>query len=158
MPPQPLLDIKSLDFGNVIATHEDIYKVNPHAYEFALLDGICHLDQEKKEIAAWMDVRPDAFWVRGHIPGRPLLPGVLMIESAAQMISYYVNTVIQHNEFFGFAAVDEVKFRGQVVPGDRLVLLGKMAELRGTRRAVGLAQGFVGDRMVFEGTITGMMI
>lgn len=158
MPPQPLLDIASLDLTKAVVTHEQIYQVNPHAYEFALLDGFCHLDIPRQEMAAWVDIRPDAFWVRGHIPGRPLFPGVLMIESAAQMISYFVNIVSSNEGFLGFAAVDDVKFRGQVAPGDKLVLLGKMIEIRGSRRAVGATQGFVGDRMVFEGTITGMIV
>ncbi|MCK4625241.1 MAG: beta-hydroxyacyl-ACP dehydratase, partial [Phycisphaerae bacterium] len=57
----------------------------------------------------------------------------------------------------GFGGVDDVKFRGQVVPGDRIIMLGKMVEMR-KRRCIGAVQGFVNGQMVFEGTITGMLI
>ena len=106
---------------------------------------------------AFKDVRDDEFWVRGHIPGRPLLPGVLMIEAAAQMSSLYYKYVQKDPRFLGFGAVDGVKFRGQVVPGDRLLLLGKAVEIR-SRRAVFDTQGVVGDKLVFEARITGMPI
>ena len=60
--------------------------------------------------------------------------------------------------FIGFGAVTDVKFRGQVAPGDRLLIIGKMKEMRGTRRAVGLTQGFVDGNMVFEACVTGMLL
>lgn len=157
MPPQTLIDLSRIDPNRVVVSREQIYDVNPHRYEFALLDGFCHLDLENQEMAAFVDMHPDAFWVRGHIPGRPLFPGVLMIESAAQMISYFTKVLTKEPGFLGFAAVDAVKFRGQVSVGDRLVLAGKMQEVR-KRRAIGLTQGYIADRMVFEGTITGMLL
>lgn len=58
-------------------------------------------------------------------------------------------------KFIGFAAVDEVKFRGQVVPGDRLYILIHGTDLR-PRRSICKAQGVVNGNLVFEGTITGM--
>jgi len=158
MPPQTLFDISKIDLNKTVVTREEIYKVNPHAHEFALLDGFSHIDRANMEMIAYVDMKMQDFWVRGHIPGRPIFPGVLMIESAAQMISYFVMTAEKFEGFLGFGAVDEVKFRGQVKPGDRLVLVGKMTEIRGKRRARGAVQGFVGDQMVFEGIITGMVI
>jgi 3-hydroxyacyl-[acyl-carrier-protein] dehydratase len=59
--------------------------------------------------------------------------------------------------FMGFGGVTDVKFRGMVVPGDRLIMVGKLKELR-SRRAVGDAQGYVNGTLVFEGTITGMWV
>ena len=158
MPPQALLDISKIDTTKTVITRQEIRDVNPHRHEFSLLDGFCHFDLDSQEMVAYVEMRPDAFWVRGHIPGRPLFPGVLMIESAAQMVSYFVKVYSKEPGFVGFGAVDGVKFRGQVVPGDRLLLLGKMKEIRGRRRAIGQTQGFVGDTMVYEGTITGMTL
>lgn len=158
MPPQPLLDLSRIDPSNVLVSKEEIYQVNPHRHEFALLDGICHIDLEEMTMAAFVDVRDDQFWVRGHIPGRPLFPGVLMIESAAQMVGYFVKEATGFEGFVGFGGVGDVKFRGQVVPGDRLILLGRQAELRGRRRITGITQGFVDGQMVYEGTIHGAMI
>jgi len=158
MPPQTLLDIGSVDLSSTVVTREQIYEVIPHRYEFALLDGFCHLDLQTREMVAYKEVRGDDYWVRGHIPGRPLMPGVLMIEASAQMISYFVKVASPHDGFMGFGGVDNVKFRGQVVPGDRLVLVGKMEEIRPGRRAIGVAQGLVNGTMVYEGRITGLMV
>lgn len=157
MAPPLLVDLAKVDLGRIVIPLEDIRKLNPHRYEMEQLSAIVHLDAEAGEIVAVRDVREDEFWVRGHIPGRPLLPGVLMIEAAAQMCSVYFKRVSPDPRFLGFGGVDAVKFRGQVVPGDRLVLLGKALEIR-SRRAVFDTQGMVGDRLVYEGRITGMPI
>jgi 3-hydroxyacyl-[acyl-carrier-protein] dehydratase len=156
MPPEQLLALDSINPDELVVDRDEIYRLNPHRFEFALLDGLCYLDMENLAAAAVVNVRDDAFWVRGHIPGRPLMPGVLMIEAAAQLVSYLVKRSQNLEQFFGFAGVDDVKFRGQVTPGDQLVLLGKLIELRRKRRAVGRTQAFVNGRMVYEGTIVGM--
>ena len=157
MPPKPILDLSQLDEGKVVASQEEIYSWNPHRFEFQMLDAICHLNYEDGTIVGYRDIRPDEFWVRGHIPGRPLFPGVLMIETAAQLVSYYAMTATKRHDFIAFAGVEGVRFRGQVVPGDRLVMVGKMLELR-PRRCIGTTQAFVRGEMVYEGLITGMWV
>ena len=157
MAPPLLVDLTKIDLGRVCMPVEEIRRYNPHRYEMEQLSGILHLDTEAGQIVAFKDVRKDEFWVRGHIPGRPLLPGVLMIEAAAQMCSLYYKIVQKDDRFLGFGGVDGVKFRGQVAPGDRLILLGKAVEIR-SRRAVFDTQGIVGERLVFEARITGMPI
>ena len=157
MAPPLLVDLTKIDLGRVRMPVEEIRRYNPHRYEMEQLSGIIHLDTEAGQIVAFKDVREDEFWVRGHIPGRPLLPGVLMIEAAAQMCSLYYKIVQKDERFLGFGGVDGVKFRGQVAPGDRLILLGKAVEIR-SRRAVFDTQGMVGERLVFEARITGMPI
>ena len=172
MAPPLLVDLAKLDLSRVVMPIEEIRQYNPHRFEMEQLSGVIHLDPAAGEIVAFKDVRPDEFWVRGHIPGRPLMPGVLMIEAAAQMSSLYYKYVQKDSRFLGFGGVDGVKFRGQVVPGERLLLLGKAVEIR-SRRAVFDTQGVVGDRptravagpasagvgrLVFEARITGMPI
>jgi len=157
MPPQPILDLSQVDTSNVIVSREGIYDVNPHRFEFQQLDGIYLVDEDRMVMAGYRDVRDDEFWVRGHIPGRPIFPGVLMIETAAQLVSYYAMRKMPKQGFLGFGGVDDVKFRGSVVPGDRIVMVGKMVEVR-RRRCVGDTQAFVNGNMVYEGRITGMWL
>jgi 3-hydroxyacyl-[acyl-carrier-protein] dehydratase len=157
MPPPASLDPAKLDFSQLLADRAAIERVNPHRFEFALLDGVVHLDIAQGIYAGYHDVREDAFWVRGHVPGRPLLPGVLMIEAAAQLASYLYHRLFPDLGFLGFAGVDDVKFRGVVAPPCRLVILGRGLQMK-PRRMICASQGFVGATMVFEGTITGMPI
>ena len=157
MPPQQLIDPTTYDPGRVVMTLEEIRKHNAQRHEMEQLSGVLRFDPDAGEIVAFKDVTMAEFWVRGHIPGRPLMPGVIMIEAAAQMCSLYFSLVAGGDRFIGFGGVDGVKFRGQVVPGDRLILVGKLRELR-PRRAIFDPQGLVEDRMVFEARITGMPI
>ena len=157
MPPEPLFDFSGLDLNNPIVDKEGIYQVNPHRFEFMLLDAIVYVDYEKGRAAGYRDVRDDEFWVRGHIPGRPLFPGVLMIEAAAQLFSYLVMSEYPEKGFLGFGGVTDVKFRGAVVPGDRLIILGQLTEQR-SRRIVGSTQAYVDGNQVYEGVITGMWL
>lgn len=157
MPPQPIIDLSKVDLNHVIATRDDIEKMNAQRFEMSQLDAIVYLDEAAQILVGYKDVRADEFWVRGHIPGRPLMPGVLMIEAAAQLVSYYVMRTTKINGFVGFGGVDGVKFRDTVVPGDRLVLVTQVVDSR-PRRIICSTQGFVGSKMVFEGTITGMPV
>ncbi len=157
MPPQPITDLDALDPNHLIETQEGIYNVNPHRFEFMLLDGIMMLDRPAGVVAGFRDCRDDEFWVKAHIPGRPIFPGVLMIETAAQLVSYYVMSRDPDRGFLGFGGVENVKFRGTVRPGDRIIMLGKMIEDR-PRRCIGATQAFVNGQMVYEGLITGMWI
>ena len=159
-----LVDLAAVDLDGRALSLEEIRRLNPHRYEMEQLSGVIHLDAAAHQIVAYKDVRDDEFWVRGHIPGRPLLPGVLMVEAAAQMCSVYYKRVREDPRFLGFGGVDGVKFRGQVVPGQRLLLLGQALEIR-SRRAVFDTQGVVrqeadpqGFTLVFEGRIIGMPI
>jgi 3-hydroxyacyl-[acyl-carrier-protein] dehydratase len=162
MPPPPLFALARLDPEHAYADLETIRRYNPHRFEMELLTRICHFDLEAQELAAVYDVPREPFWARGHIPDRPIMPGVLLIEAAAQMCSYAVHRAweiqgIDKEGFFGFGGIDDVKFRGIVFPGDRLLILGKPIDVR-PRRAVFLTQGFVEGSLVFEASITGMWI
>ena len=157
MPAKPLFDLSKIDPTKVVVDTEAIRAVNPHRFEFQQLDGFCYLDREIGEMAGFRDVKEDEFWVRGHIPGRPIFPGVLMIEIAAQLVSYYAMTTYPGDHFMGFGGVDNVKFRGTVVSGQRIIMLGTVVEMR-NRRCIGATQAYVDGKMVYEGVVTGMWI
>jgi len=152
-----ILDPSELDLGRVIAGPEEIERANPHRHEFRLLDGVVLLDMDRGLYAGYHDIREEAFWVRGHVPGRPLFPGVLMIEAAAQLASYVHQVTFERQSFLGFLGVDNVKFRGTVQPPSRFVIIGRATQWK-PRRMGCHSQGFIGNTMVFEGDIAGMTI
>lgn len=159
MPPKPLLDLSGIDLNHVQFDTAAIEAVNPHRGHMRMLDGVVYEAPDRKSAVAFKDVRDDEFWVAGHIPGRPIFPGVLMIEAAAQLASFVTLRQSAEGEepFMGFVAADAAKFRAQVVPGDRLLILAREREVR-RRRTVCEAQGWVGDTLAFEVTVTGMLM
>jgi 3-hydroxyacyl-[acyl-carrier-protein] dehydratase len=159
MPSALLVPLAGIDLDRIQYGPDEIHKFNPQRFEMEQLHGIVHMDLSKAHVVGVREVRDDEFWVRGHIPGRPLMPGVLMLEAAAQLCSFLFKHAVPQDpdRFLGFAGIDGVKFRGAVVPGDRLVLMAAGTELR-PRRAIFQTQGVVKDRLVFEATIIGMPV
>jgi len=158
MAPSLLFDLSGFDMDRVLHDSAYIESYNPHRGNMRMLDAIVWEDiDDGPKAVGYKDVRDDEFWVPGHIPGRPVFPGVLMIEAAAQFASYLTMRRFEKVAFIGFAGVTDVKFRGQVKPGDRLVLLIEGINMK-PRRAICKAQGLVNGQLVFEGTITGMPI
>ena len=158
MAPVLHFDPSGLDFNRVVADREAIRKVNPQRFEMEQLDAVVYADPEQALVVGYKDVRPDEFWVRGHMPDYPLLPGVLMCEAAAQLCSYYIVTQnVMQGDFIGFGGLDNVRFRGPVHPGDRLVLVGKGVRMN-RRQTVFNVQGFVGATMVFHADVIGVPI
>ena len=155
MPPSFIYDLSQIDLTRVTHDIEAIRKVNPQRGDMEHLDGIVHIDDDG--IVGFKDVRDDEFWVPGHIPGRPLLPGVIMIEAAAQVAAFYTAVVQKWPGFIGFGGVDNVKFRQQVPPGVRLYIMLKVIWKR-HRRICCNAQGVVNGNVVFEAQITGTQL
>jgi 3-hydroxyacyl-[acyl-carrier-protein] dehydratase len=156
MPPPLHLDPAHLDLGRVVADIEAIRRVNPQRFDMEQLSAIVHLDAEQQVIAGYKDVGSDEFWVRGHMPDYPIMPGVLMCEAAAQLCSYYIVTCgLLQGDFLGFGGMENVRFRGPVRPGDRLILIGKMIRYH-RRQTIFNVQGFVGTNMVFHADVIGV--
>lgn len=155
----PPLDLETLDFGRLVADRDAIRAVNPHRYEFELLSGIVHLDPTRHLIVGYKDLTMDDFWVRGHMPGYPLFPGVLMCEAAAQLCGYYYITQIVRDPsiLLALAGIDEARFVRRVRPGERLILIGVGQKIhrRLTRFRV---TGYVGPEKAFEATVSGTPI
>lgn len=158
MPPPTLIDLDKINFDRVLFTRQQIYEILPQRFEFSMLDGIVHFDKDKGEVVGYRDVRTDEWWCRGHMPAKAIFPGVLMVETAAQMAAFAGHSVLKDSDgFMGFGGIDGAKFRDSVVPPARLVLVCKAVEIR-RRRIICDSQGYVDGRMVFEGRITGLRL
>ena len=159
MASQPILDLTTVDIDKVAVSKEEILELNAQREEFEQVDKLISLDLEEGLAVGIKKQTPEEFWTRGHIPGRPIMPGVLMIEMAAQISSviYHLKFNTGGKKFFGFGGVNKVKFRGSVEPGCDFLMIVKAKTLR-TRIAVFEAQGFVDGKMVFEGEVTGIVI
>src|SRR5687768_2415342 len=157
MPPKLLFDISTIDLDRVVFDQEAIRQVNCQRGDMEHLNGIIWVNPEADQILGFKDVRRDEFWVPGHIPGKPLLPGVIMIEAGGQIASFYMRKFLGWDGFIGFGGVENCKFRQMVEPGVRLHLLAqKVSERHG--RLTSRVQGIVRGDLVFEAEVMGIQM
>ena len=151
-----IVDLSRLG-GEPIADLEAIRRYNPQRHEMEHLTGILYEDVDTLTCAGFKDVSHDEFWCRGHMPGMPVMPGVIQLEAVAQLSSYFAQ---KHDllgaEMVGFGGVDGARFRDVVVPGDRLLLMIRLTRARRNRMIVADFQGVVRDKLVVDGNIRGI--
>lgn len=157
---QPIVDLASLDLSRSVIPEEELRAILPHRDHFQLLDGICHFDPERKLAVGYKDWPKDAWWASGHIPGMPLMPGVLMIEGAAQVASFLIKktSTWEIDRFVGLAGLNEVRFRGSIVPPARVYFVSGNAQISGRRLARMPAQVFSNGQMTMEMELLGVML
>ena len=160
MPRKPLIvPLESIDLDHIVADAEAIRKVNPQRFEMEQLTAIVLEDVDRMICVGYKDVTEDEFWIRGHMPGMPLMPGVIMLEAAAQCCGYFAK---KHDllgaEMIGFGGLEDVRFREPVIPGDRLIVLAKLLTARRGRMIVCQFQGVVRGVLAVEGIIKGIPI
>ncbi len=108
--------------GNRVFDINEIMKILPHRYPFLLVDRVIEVEAGKKGIGIKNVTINDGFF-QGHFPSKPVMPGVLMIEAMAQTAGVVVLTSGAHNGKVAlFMAIDGVKFRKVVSPGDQLIM------------------------------------
>lgn len=154
----PHVDLDSLDLNTIIVDRAGIYDLIPHRHEMRMLTAIVYDCPEKHLIAGYKDVSDDEFWVRGHFPGKPVMPGVLMCEAAAQLTGFYTHRhKISEGVLIGLGGIDNARFRRPVTPGERLLLVAKGLRLR-PKITMFNVQGFVDGEMAFETDIMGVVL
>ena len=142
---------------NPIAGPDEIRQLNLQRFEMEQLDAIVYADIETYSCAGYKDLTENEFWVRGHMPGSPLMPGVVMVEAAAQLSSYLtLRYDLLGGNMVGLGGLEEVRFRGPVYPGSRLLILCQMYKRRPRRLVSSRFQGIVDGKIVVDGVIKGV--
>ena len=131
----------------------EIEAILPHRPPFLLIDEVVELEPGSRVVAR-KHVRDDEFWTTGHFPGRPVMPGVLIVEAMAQTGAV---AVLSEEENRGriafFAGIDDVRFKRIVEPGDELELECHLERIRGPIGR-GKATAKVDGKLAARGTLT----
>ncbi len=158
-----LFDLMQEEEAGGIITREsgldvrEILRMLPHRYPFLMIDRVIEIDGYKKAVAI-KNVTINEPFFPGHFPGQPLMPGVLQLESMAQLAGVLLLRKLENTGKLAVLwAIDKVKLRGAVTPGDQLrievetlKMKGKTAQVRGT--------GSVAGRLVCEATLMFTMV
>ncbi len=154
-----IIDPASIDCSKLVADQDEILRYVPQRYEMLQLNGVFHDDAETGIVGGFKDLTDEEFWVRGHMPGLSLMPGVLMCEAAAQLCTYHVmRHQLMHAEMIGFGGLDGVRFREMVFPGTRLVIVAQRLAVRPSAMIRCRFQCLVNSKIACEGEIRGIPI
>jgi 3-hydroxyacyl-[acyl-carrier-protein] dehydratase len=133
---------------------KDIEGLIPHRWPFLLVDRIVEYDPAAKRIVGLKGVTASEWFLQGHFPGLPVMPGVLQVEALAQTMAVYVAKQDGFGDRIGlFAGIDEVRFKRVVVPGDVLRLEVTMEKL-GSRFGKGRGVASVDGEVACEGLLS----
>jgi 3-hydroxyacyl-[acyl-carrier-protein] dehydratase len=151
-----ILDPSLYDLDHLVADIEEIRRYNRQRFEMEQLTAICYEDPEHSICVGYKDLGPGEFWARGHMPGSPLMPGVIMCEAAAQLASYYTQKhKLMDAAVIGFGGLKDVRFRGLVRPGERFVVVARLLKLRRSLLTAEF-QCLVRQNLVCEGELMGI--
>jgi 3-hydroxyacyl-[acyl-carrier-protein] dehydratase len=132
---------------------EGIEAIIPHREPFLLVDEVLELEPGVRCVAR-KTVRADEWYLAGHFPGRPIMPGVLMVEGLAQAGAIAALTLEENRGRLAlFAGIDDVRFKRIVEPGDELIYECELEAVRGPVGR-GKARATVDGKLAVRGTLT----
>ncbi|UCD15033.1 MAG: UDP-3-O-[3-hydroxymyristoyl] N-acetylglucosamine deacetylase [Candidatus Omnitrophota bacterium] len=128
---------------------EEIMKILPHRYPFLLVDKIISMEKGKKAVGT-KNVTMNEYFFQGHFPGKPVMPGVLIVEAMAQVGGILMLACEEHRgKLAYFLAANNVKFRKTVEPGDQLVIEVVAGKVK-TKSGIVYGKTFVNNKLVAE--------
>lgn len=137
-----------------ILTVEEIQKLLPHRYPFLLVDRIIEYVAGERAVGI-KNVTSNEPYFQGHFPGKPILPGVLIVEAMAQVCGVVLTQMLEFDRgLFLFVGINKVRFRRQVVPGDRLVMTVELIGVKQRRFAKMQARAEVDGKLATEGELS----
>ena len=144
---------KQLSSENNQLSSEEILGLLPHRFPFALVDRVIEHVPGQKAIAL-KNVTINEPQFQGHFPGRPLMPGVLIVESMAQVGGIIVTKMPDLPKgLFVFAGINNVKFRRPVVPGDQLIITCELLSIKRQRFGKVKGEAHVDGNLVCSGEL-----
>lgn len=158
--PRHLVDLDSLDLTQTALPEERIRAILPHDHEWKMIDGVCHLDLEEGVIVGYKDWNEEPWWAAGHIPGRPLMPGVLLCEGGAQIATLLLKLRegMPDDQFVGLGGLENVRCRGQVEPPARVHFVSRVGVKSGNRIAKYPAAAYANGKLVMEMQLLGVLL
>jgi UDP-3-O-[3-hydroxymyristoyl] N-acetylglucosamine deacetylase/3-hydroxyacyl-[acyl-carrier-protein] dehydratase len=137
----------------------DLLEVMPHRYPFLLIDRIVNIDFDKQEVIGYKNVTINEPFFQGHFPGKPVMPGVLILEALAQTgCMMLLKSIDDFSEILVlFMGMKNVKFRKPVIPGDQLVMEMKMTGKR-FNAYMFKGQALVDGKVVAEAEISAALV
>lgn len=159
MASEPICDLSQFDFDKPLFTLDEIRRVNPQRDAMEQLSAVIHVDESRHLIVGYKTVTDREFWVSGHMPDFPLMPGVVQCECAAQLGGFYARRYnLIGGDYLGFGGMDEVRFRKPIFPNCRLDIAAHVTRVMARRLARFEFQGFVDGELMFEGRMLGVTV